>query len=480
MAILLVYPHQLFPPDKLPSEIREVWLVEEPLLFGDPIHAPVFHKQKLILHRASMRRYADELQGLGFTVEYWAYATLVRDGAPHASRYLMRYAAARGICAFHVFDPVDYLLERRLVRAAQQTGISIIFHDTPAFLTNRVENHYFHVHQRRYHQTDYYIWQRKRLGILLTAEGKPVGGRWTYDTENRKRLPRNAYPPSLPQCPPDSYVSEATGYVEKNFPHAWGASGPWWLPTSREGALQWLDAFLRERFYFFGPYEDAFEAQEPFLYHSVISPLLNIGLLTPDEVVRRTLAYAEKEEIPLPSLEGFLRQVIGWREYIRMVYDTAGTSLRKSNIWGHNSDFPAGWASAETGIAPVDMTLRRVFRWGYTHHIERLMVLGSFLFLHEVHPDRVYQFFMQSFIDAYDWVMVPNVYGMSQHASSLITTKPYFCGSRYLLSMSHYPKGAWCEAWDKLFWGWVAKHREQLSRYPRLLPLLRNAKVNQS
>lgn len=479
MKVFLIYPHQLFPSDKFPPDVREIWLVEEPLLFREPVNAPAFHKQKLILHRASMRRYADELRELGFSVEYWEYAALTQEGATHANDFLMKQAASRGVEEIHVFDPVDYLLERRLARAAERSGIILTFHDTPGFLTTRSENRRFQARQRRYHQTEYYIWQRKRLGILIGADGKPVGGRWTYDTENRKRLPSDHHPPPIRFFSPDSYVVEATQYVEKHFPDAWGASGPWWLPVSREGAKAWFQTFLQDRFHAFGPYEDAFEAEEPFLYHSVISPLLNIGLLTPDEVVHDALAHAKAQATPLSSLEGFIRQVIGWREYIRMVYDTAGTLLRRSNMWNHQNDFPSGWETATTGIPPVDKILSRVFRWGYAHHIERLMVLGSFLFLHEVHPHKVYHFFMRSFVDAYDWVMVPNVYGMSQHASNLITTKPYFCGSRYLLNMSHYPKGEWCEKWDGLFWGWIARHKEALRRYPRLLPLLRSSKIDQ-
>lgn len=477
MRLLLIYPHQLFPLETLPRWTQHIWLVEEPLFFHDPIHAPAFHRQKLILHRASMRHYAEHLIAAGYKVQYWEYDRLSQNGAAGAAAVLMAHAAREGAKDIYTYEPVDYLLERRLRRAAQQEGLSLTFLDTPAFLTTRAQNAAFLSQYKRYHQTSYYIWQRKRLHILLTDAGEPVGGRWTYDVDNRKRLPPKHRAPTISFPAADAYVQEATEYVRKKFPQAWGAEGPWWLPITHEAAAQWLDNFLQERLALFGPYEDAFEPEEPFLYHSVLSPLLNIGLLTPAQVVQRTLQYAQTHEVPIASLEGFIRQVIGWREYIRMVYDTAGTLLRKSNHWQHERDFPSGWEEAQTGCLPVDTTLRRLYRWGYTHHIERLMVLGSFLFLNEVHPHKVYQFFMRSYVDAYDWVMVPNVYGMSQHASPLITTKPYFCGSRYLLSMSHYPRGEWAERWDQLFWDWVARHREALSRYPRLLPLLRSPKL---
>ncbi|MCS6790516.1 MAG: cryptochrome/photolyase family protein, partial [Bacteroidia bacterium] len=382
MKLFLVYPHQLFAVEHLPPA-KEVWVIEEPLYFADPIHAPIFHKQKLILHRASLRRYADQLREAGYVVEYWAYGELMREGAPRAAEILLRRAYSRGFREVHLFEPVDYLLERRLAWAAERCAVQLRYHDTPGFLTSRRENLSFQSQQKRYHQTSYYIWQRKRLNILLTPEGQPVGGKWTYDVENRKRLPKGHRSPPIIPAPSDPYVEEATIYSEKHFPQAWGAAGPWWLPTSHESARRWLRTFLEERLHGFGPYEDAFESEEPFLYHSILTPSLNIGLLTPAQVLQETLSYAKETEVPLSSLEGFIRQIIGWREYIRMVYDTIGTPLRKSNLWHHTQDFPEGWETATTGILPVDTTLRRLYRWGYTHHIERLMVLGSFLFLNE-------------------------------------------------------------------------------------------------
>lgn len=480
MAVFLLYPHQLFAPRYLPRFVEAVWLVEEPLFFYDPLQAPAFHRQKLILHRATMRYMADWLETEGYAVRYWTYHEVAREGTARAADLILQAANRQGLAEIHLFEPVDYLLERRLARAAARQGITLHFHPTPAFLTSRAENAAFQAGQQRYHQTTYYIWQRQRLKVLLDKNGKPVGGRWTYDTENRQRLPAGHRPPPLQLAEPNPYVEEAIAYIAQHFPTAWGASGPWWLPTTHAAAQAWLKAFLQERLYHFGPYEDAFEPDEPFLYHSVLSPLLNIGLLTPHEVLTETLNYAQTHDVPLPSLEGFIRQLIGWREYIRLVYDQIGTRLRKSNHWNHTQDFPSGWEEAQTGLAPVDTVLRRLYRWGYTHHIERLMVLGSFLFLHEVHPDKIYAFFMRSYVDAYDWVMVPNVYGMSQHASHLITTKPYFCGSRYLLSLSHFPRGKWADAWDESFWEWVRRHRTELASYPRLRPLLRNPKAQAS
>ncbi|MFM7740297.1 MAG: FAD-binding domain-containing protein, partial [Planctomycetota bacterium] len=166
---------------------------------------------------------------------------------------------------------------------------------------------------------------------------------------------------------------------------------------------------------------------------------------------------------------GFIRQVIGWREYIRGVYHVYGRKQRCGNAWGHRRKLPASFYDGTTGIEPVDEVIRSVLKYGYCHHIERLMILGNFMMLCEIEPDEVYRWFMELFVDAYDWVMVPNVYGMSQHADGgLMTTKPYISGSAYVLKMSNFKRGPWCEIWDGLYWRFIAKHREFFAKNPRM------------
>jgi deoxyribodipyrimidine photolyase-related protein len=184
--------------------------------------------------------------------------------------------------------------------------------------------------------------------------------------------------------------------------------------------------------------------------------------------VKETLAFANKNDVPLNSLEGFLRQIIGWREFIRATYQDVGVEMRTSNHWQHHRKIPVSFYDGTTGIQPIDDTINRVLTTGYCHHIERLMVLGGFMFLCEFHPDEIYRWFMEMFVDSYDWVMVPNVYAMSQHADGgMITTKPYFSGSAYIRKMSHYPKAEWCDTWDALYWRWIWNHAEELARNPR-------------
>lgn len=243
--------------------------------------------------------------------------------------------------------------------------------------------------------------------------------------------------------PLNSFDIEARVYTEKNFPHNYGSS-IFKYPTTFHEANTWLNDFFEYRFHDFGIYEDAIVANETILNHSVLSPLLNVGLLSSLDVIEKAIDFAGKNQIPLNSTEGFLRQILGWREFIRLVYQIKGRKQRTKNYWKFKRKIPASFWNGTTGIEPLDLTIRKVLETGYCHHIERLMVLGNFMLLCEFDPDEVYRWFMELFIDAYDWVMVPNVYGMSQFADGgLMSTKPYISGSNYLMKMGNYTKSEW-------------------------------------
>ncbi|MFM7148340.1 MAG: cryptochrome/photolyase family protein, partial [Gemmataceae bacterium] len=231
-------------------------------------------------------------------------------------------------------------------------------------------------------------------------------------------------------------------------------------------------AFVDNRLASFGNYEDSIHSSEDVLFHSMLTPLLNVGLLSPSEVIEAVLA--RKSSVPLNSLEGFIRQVIGWREFVRLVYITCGGQQRTRNYWGLKLPMPGACYDGTTGILPVDTVIQRVLRLGYCHHIERLMILGNFFLLCDIHPDAVYRWFMELFIDAYDWVMVPNVYGMSQHADGgLMTTKPYISGSSYVLKMSNFAKGDWCAVWDALYWRFIDRHSAFFAGNPRMAVMVK-------
>ena len=224
----------------------------------------------------------------------------------------------------------------------------------------------------------------------------------------------------------------------------------------------------------FGVYEDAIVKENSILNHSVLSPMMNVGLITAKEVITNCLAYAKDNDVPINSVEGFVRQIIGWREFIRGVYEVKGSEERTTNFWNFKNKIPPSFYDGTTGIDPIDQTIKKLLQTGYCHHIERLMILGNFMLLCEFDPDEVYRWFMELFIDAYDWVMVTNIYGMSQFADGgLMATKPYISGSNYLMKMSNYKKGEWQSVWDGLFWRFMHTHREFFLSNPRLGMLVR-------
>jgi len=316
--------------------------------------------------------------------------------------------------------------------------------------------------------TYFYIAQRKRLKILVEGD-KPIGGKWSFDPENRKKIPKSVKVPKRPSFKPNPYTEESKKFVEKHFPENPGSTDEFVYPVTHEESERWLKTFLREKLNYFGNYQDAILKEEPFLFHSVLTPMLNIGLLTPDQIIKETLAYAEENSVSLNSLEGFIRQIIGWREFIRGVYLLKGEEERTANFFQHKRKLPDSFYTGTTGLDPVDTVIHRLKKYAYAHHIERLMVLGNIMLLCEIDPDEVYRWFMELFIDAYDWVMGPNVYGMSQHADGgLITTKPYISSSNYIRKMSDFSEGKWCRIWDGLYWRFIYQHRDFFNKNPRM------------
>ncbi len=459
-TLRLVFPHQLFVEHLDADPGTEFVLVEDDLFYRQYS----FHAQKLILHRASMRRFATRLIDAGYAVHH------IDTDADHSSgERLARLIAELDPERVTLFDPVDDWLSRRtraiLENASRRGGTRLSFDpasdviQSPNFLTTTTDiQTWFAANPAR--MQHFYAWQRQRLDVLVDGD-QPVGGQWSFDPENRKKLPKRHPVPDVTQPERHDEVDDAIEWVMREFPEAPGNPDTFAWPTSHEEAEASLQQFLHERFAQFGPYEDAISTQHRFLFHAVMTPGLNIGLLNPGDVLHLALDAADEEDVPLASLEGFVRQLIGWREYMRATYILWGSRMRTSNALHHTSSLSPGWWTAETGLEPVDHVLTSVLETGYAHHIERLMVLGNSMCLLRTHPDEVYQWFMEMFIDAYDWVMVPNVYGMSQFAyGEAITTKPYVSGSNYLRKMSDFPNGNWAEDWDGLFWNFVADHRE--------------------
>ena len=455
MEFTLIYPNQLFYNHPSLSKNRKILLIEDPLFFGDKEYPARFHKQKLLLHFMSMQQYRKYLTDQGYDISLIKKEDL--SGINYTEIVLNKF----NITSIHLCDVIDYKLEQRIKLASRKYGVSINWYQNPGFILNSDEVLRDFSGKKRHSMSIFYKKQRKRLNILMDKNNNPIGGKWSFDHENRKKLPKKIIIPSHKKFSyPSKIKSYFTSHIESKYSNNPGDLEGFNYPINRDQALDSFRDFLQNRFCLFGDYEDAIDASELVLFHSLLTPYLNIGLITPLEIIEMTLDFNKKNPIPINSLEGFLRQIIGWREFIRGIYTVSGVKQRTTNYWNFDKKIPDQFYSGETDFQPVDLIIKRINKNAYCHHIERLMILGNIMVLMEINPDEVYKWFMEMFIDSYDWVMVPNVYGMSQYADGgIMSTKPYISGSNYILKMSNYKRGDWANTWDALYWKFIDKHR---------------------
>lgn len=432
-----------------------------------------YHQTRILHQFVCMREFRDELKKNEIQVDYFEYPESLQLGEEsffaRVESTLKKYETNQLItCRIP-----DVSFREKMIRWATLKKIDLKFEPSPQFMVNDdFFTAYLSSHKKPFMKTFY---ERVRLDhkILLTENGKPAGGQWSFDTENRKKLAKNLNIPPLPRVPNSKHFDSVQSLIKKYFSDHPGTlpnkEEGLWIPSTRKVALLFLQNFLEYRFEQFGPYEDALSSQEDFIFHSALSPLLNIGLLNPLEVVEEALRYAEKNRVPLASLEGFIRQILGWREFVHGIHQNFHSYQSKFNYFGHRRTMKECWYDGSTGLPPLDDSIKKANRLGYNHHIERLMVLSSTMLMTELDPREVHRWFMEMYLDSYEWVMGPNVYGMGQFSDGgIFATKPYVSGSNYILKMSSYPKGEWCEIWDGLYWSFIEKNRDTFSKNPRM------------
>jgi deoxyribodipyrimidine photolyase-related protein len=457
---LIVLGDQLFPTSVYaPHKDCELFMAED---LGLCTHFK-YHKHKIVFFLSAMRTYCEELRRLGFSIQYHELS----DDS-FVTR-LKAFLISKKITQVKMGEIQDKFFEKTIHELLLELHIDLEIIETPMFLCSRDDFKGYLFYSPKPFMKTFYERERKRLKILLDEKGKPVGGEWSYDVENRKKAPKDLTNQEPLIFAESTQVKAVKALVEERFSDHPGLVDNFWLPTSRQEALQSLKHFLDHHLKDFGAYQDAITPRTPFMYHCLLSPLINAGLLTPREVIESALKKAKASDIPLASLEGFVRQVMGWREFVRGIYQNYSHIQETKNFFHHHRKLTPDWYAGTTGLLPVDDAIQKANDFGYCHHIERLMILSNVMLLSEIHPHEVHRWFMEMFVDSADWVMGPNVYGMGQFSDGgLFATKPYISGSNYILKMSDYKKGDWCDIWDGLFWRFIGKHSEFFAKQYRL------------
>jgi len=452
---LLIFPNQLFPL-KIINQIEslkfnKIFIIEEPRYFSDF----KFHKLKLVYHRASMKKYYDELSKK-FNIVYIDFNNVNKEFYKKLNDDSTTY-----------FNPIDHKLLKKLTKLLNKATMinNLNFLLTPDEIKKNKDKFFMN---NKYSHDHFYKFQRTKLDILMKND-KPINNKWSFDTENRKALPNNIKEPKLPKIRKDKYYKEAVEYVNEHFIKNYGNTDEWIYPIESKTALKWLNYFLSKKLSNFGPYEDAVDTTKPFLFHSVLSPMMNIGILPDTLVVKISNDYylKHKDSIPIASYEGFIRQVIGWRNYVYSIYLLEPTMYNK-NFLNHKKKINEKYWLGETNIKPIDDIIKNIVMYSYAHHIERLMYLGNWFLINQAHPKEVHRIFMEWTVDAYDWVMVPNIMGMSQFADGgKMMTRLYFSSSNYIDKMSIYKRKkdeTWWKYWDAIYYSFINKHQEMLSK----------------
>lgn len=431
------------------------------------------HRRRLTLFFSAMRHFRDARRAQGWRTYYSELEDPDNQGtlAAEARRWIGQLAPERVI----VLEPGDFRVREALRRAIP----GLVLRADRHFLCERATFEEFAGGHPRPVLEGFYRFMRRRLGVLLEADGRPRGGAWNFDARNRRSFGR-AGPGRVPQAPrfvPDAVTRDVLRMVQRRFPDHPGRLEDFDLPVTREQAQRALEDFVAHRLPGFGPHQDAMWGGEPFLWHSRLSSALNLHLLDPRAVL--DAALAREAAVPLSSLEGFVRQLIGWREFVRALYWQHMPGFAQLNALDAQLPVPAFYWTGVTEMHCLAEAVRHTLDHAYAHHIERLMVLGLFCLLLGVHPYEVHRWHMALFIDAIDWVSLPNVMGMSQYADGgRLATKPYAASGRYIERMSNYCRdcrydpgqasGASACPFTTLYWDFLARHEPRLAGNARM------------
>jgi deoxyribodipyrimidine photolyase-related protein len=504
MSSCLIFPNQLFelkyfPKDNVP---RKVYLLEEPVLFGYRNKKLNFNKLKLVLHRSSMKYYESYLKKNNIDVEYLEFNDL-KTSTSSGYKKIKSDKSSQLL----TFNLTDHFLEKKMKKLFP----NIMFLENPNFLVSqtKLKEYYDNNKSKKIiNQGNFFNWVKSEIDVLTNVK--------SYDTENRNPLPNNVKIPVLGTSPSEDkkIIKEAIDYItnhpvfKDNYgPDSENLADNCWFPVRHSSSEEWLKKFIKERLSKFGDYQDAIILQEVSknkegarsLFHSLIAPMFNIGLLSPHQIVEEIMKEKSNKSIGMNNIEGFLRQIIGWREYQRYCYLFYYDEMTKPNIFGNKGKLTKSLYDGTTGVPPVDEAIKDAFNYGYLHHIQRLMVMSNFFNLINLNPNESYKWFMEFSLDSYDWLMIQNVYSMGMWADGgLSMRKPYISTASYVLKMCNVTESNvktkkegtqnttattpnqldWIEVWKALFYNKISHHSEIFRKTPYIFQLKVWEKMN--
>lgn len=423
----LILPNQLFDPDKYLNKTYTFHLWECPHYFKDYN----YNKKKLILHRASMKYYYDLLKSKGYKVSYYEFHDKLNQNLNYT-----------------LYNPLN---KPEILNLPQHYTII----DTPNLLLNNEYIQQYRKKTNKFFFNAFYMWSKKKLGIIPDLKSQDKQNRKVPKTQLNIKQPFQ----EISSISSEKYIKEAKIYITKYFKNNYGNIDNFIYPITHQDALKWLDHFIKNKFKNFGPYQDYIDINDNYLNHSLLSSLINIGLLNPREIIDRI----PKKGIPINSYEGFIRQLF-WREY--QYYCYTYYDFKNKNYFNNHKKITKDWYDATTGVIPIDDCIKEGFNSGYLHHIKRLMVVGNYMNLTEILPKEGFRWFMEFSCDSYEWVMHQNVYDMVFCVSGGITMRrPYISSSNYILKMSNYKKANWCLIWDKQYRDFITKNKKKLWKF---------------
>jgi deoxyribodipyrimidine photolyase-related protein len=424
---LLILPNQLFDKKYIDKKYKIV-IWECPYYFLNYN----YNKKKLLLHHASMKYYYDYLQQHGYHVEYVHFFEKLNIGFEYT-----------------LFNPLNKI---ELLKLPPKYTII----QSPNMLLNTIVMNEYRTLTKNFFFNAFYMWSKKKLNIIPNVKSQ--------DNMNRKKLLNKAninQPFDIVNKDSQQYIHIAIQYIEKHFKNNYGNIDNFIFPVTHTGAKLWLIHFIQHKFKNFGTYQDYIDKGDGYLYHSLLSSLLNIGLLNPNDVILEISRY--KSKIPLNSYEGFIRQLF-WREY--QYYCYVFFDFSKHNYFNNKKKLSKEWYTGNTGIIPIDDAIKDAFDTGYLHHIRRLMVIGNYMNLSQISPKEGFKWFMEFSCDSYDWVMHQNVYDMVFFVSGGKTMRrPYLSSSNYILKMSNYKRDKWCDIWDEKYKLFISRNKNKLWKF---------------